>query len=263
MNAVVYDLELVKRFRKGQLSEIIEIGACRVDLAARQITGQFQIYIMPSRGYIAKSTRTFINMSKEDMEKAVPFREAIRRFAEWIGDSDCYLCSWGSDDRIHVISECARKNVPLDWFRNYNDIQRQIGAILRPGVKEQLGLKHALELAGIEPVGKAHRGIDDALNTAQLLLRFADQLQFQRNTVSAHEIEQQRRRQREQTRRGASPALERRKGNGRPKSAATPRKENGQRTSAAAVTSVTSAGDTPQRDPKPLPQPPPTPNTKG
>lgn len=211
MDAVVFDLELVKRFKKGQLSEIIEIGACRVDLAARLVTGQFQIYIMPSKGYISKSTRNFINMDKADMERAVPFAEAIRRFAEWIGDGDCYLCSWGNDDRIHIISECARKNIPLDWFKNYNDIQRQIGAVLRPGIKEQLGLKAALELAGIEPVGKAHRGIDDALNTAQLVIHCADRLQLETNTVPAREIEKQRRRQLASAKRHASPANKHRK----------------------------------------------------
>jgi len=189
MDAVVFDLELVKRFRKGQPSEIVEIGACRVDLAARSVTRQFQIYVMPQSGHIPKSTRTFIGISKSALESAVPFAEAIRRFADWIGGG-CYLCSWGSDDRFHLIDECVRKNVPLDWFNNYNDVQRQIGAVLRPGVKEQLGLRQALELAGIEPVGKTHRGIDDALNTANLLIRYADRLQFMSNSVSEEEIRQ-------------------------------------------------------------------------
>ena len=55
-----------------------------------------------------------------------------------------YLCSWGKDDRIHLIDECIRKKVGLGWLRNYNDIQKQIGAILREDNRNQLGLQNAL-----------------------------------------------------------------------------------------------------------------------
>lgn len=194
VNAVVFDLELVKRFRKGQPSEIVEIGACKVDPVSRKIIDQFQIYISPRKGYIAKSTRSFINMTREDMLNAVPFHEGIRQFVDWLGD-DYYLCSWGKDDRIHLIDECLRKKVDLSWLVNYNDIQKQIGALLREDNKNQLGLQNALELAGIEPVGLAHRGIDDAINTARLLIHMLDQVQLQRNTVTEKEIEQYRQKQ--------------------------------------------------------------------
>lgn len=187
--AVVFDLELVKRFRKGQPSEIVEIGACKVDLTSKEIVDRFQVYISPRKGYVEKSTRTFINMTIEDMMHAVPFREGIMRFVEWLGDQ-YYLCSWGKDDRIHLIDECIRKKVSLDWLVNYNDIQKQIGALLREDNKNQLGLQNALELAGIEPQGLAHRGVDDALNTARLFILFADRIKLQTNEVTKKEIRQ-------------------------------------------------------------------------
>lgn len=187
MHAVVFDLELVKRFRKGQPSEIVEIGACKIDMSTREITDQFQIYISPRKGYIAKSTRSFINMSKKDMQSAVPLRIGIKQFTAWLGEH-YYLCSWGKDDRIHLIDECLRKRIPLSWLRNYNDIQKKIGAILREDNKNQLGLQHALELAGLEPIGLAHRGIDDAVNTARLLIKLLDQIDLQTNEVTDKEI---------------------------------------------------------------------------
>lgn len=189
MNAVVFDLELVKRFRKGQLSEIVEIGACKVDFASRKITDQFQIYISPRNGYVSKSTRKFIKMKKEDIEKAVPFSLAIQQFSNWLGDH-YFLCSWGKDDRVHFINQCIRNRIKLDWFLNYNDIQQQIGKILTPNTKSQLGLKNALDLAEIEATGLAHRGIDDAINTAELLIRFMDQVNLQKNALSEKDIAQ-------------------------------------------------------------------------
>lgn len=189
MNAVVFDLELVKRFKKGQLSEIVEIGACKVDIAAKAITDQFQLYISPKSGYVSKSTRKFIKMKKEDMAKAVPFSQGIELFSKWLGEH-YYLCSWGRDDRVHFINQCIRNRIKLDWFVNYNDIQQQLGKLLTPNVRNQLGLQNALELAGIEATGLAHRGIDDAINTAELLIKYLDQVNLQKNNLSEKDIAQ-------------------------------------------------------------------------
>lgn len=189
MNAVVFDLELVKRSKIGQLSTIVEIGACKVDFATKRIIDQFQIYIAPRGGYVEKSTRAFINMDKEDLKNAIPFQEGIEKFAAWLSKDD-YLCSWGKDDRLHIIDECVRKEVSLGWFNNYNDIQPQIGKLLLPEVTHQIGLKTALQTAGIEPTGKAHRGIDDAVNTAKLFIMFIDQVTLRNNEMSANEVTQ-------------------------------------------------------------------------
>lgn len=190
MNAVVYDLELVKRFKKGQPGEIVEIGACKVDLEARAIIDDFQIYISPRSGYITKSTRSFINMDKNDMKKAVPFPYGLEQFTYWLGE-DYYLCSWGKDDRHHFIEQCVRSKLSLDWFVNYNDIQQKIGRLLTD-TKMQLGLKNALALAGIEPTGKAHRGIDDARNTAELLIRFLDHVKLEQNVLTPKDLAPQK-----------------------------------------------------------------------
>lgn len=189
LNAVVFDLELVKRSKIGQLSTIVEIGACKVDFATKSIIDQLQIYIAPKGGYVEKSTRAFINMDKEDLKNAVPFQLGIEKFAAWLSKDD-YLCSWGKDDRLHIIDECVRKGVTLDWFNNYNDIQPQIGKLLLPKISHQIGLKTALQTAGIEPTGKAHRGIDDAVNTAKLFITFIDQVTLRKNVMSAKEISQ-------------------------------------------------------------------------
>jgi inhibitor of KinA sporulation pathway (predicted exonuclease) len=190
LNAIVFDLELVKRFRKGQLSEIVEIGACKIDLQEKKLIDQFQIYISPKNGYISKSTRKFIKMTKEDIKTAVPFNKAIEEFSTWLGE-DYYLCAWGKDDKAHIINQCVRSKTKLGWFKNYNDIQKQIGDLLVADNNSQLGLKNALQLAQIEPMGKAHRGIDDAINTAQLLLRFIDEIKLNKNNVTKKEISQQ------------------------------------------------------------------------
>lgn len=206
LNAVVFDLELVKRFKKGQLSEIVEIGACKVDLNTKEIIDTFQIYILPRSGYITKSTRKFINMEKEALKSSVSFQLGIEKFKEWLGQ-DYFLCSWGNDDKTHFLDQCTRNKIDLAWLKNYNDIQKQIGKIVNGESKNQLGLKSALEIAEIEPVGKAHRGIDDAINTAQLLIKYVDQIKLETNVLSDQEIAKFRTKKKKRPRhKGGQPA---------------------------------------------------------
>ncbi|GAE36929.1 3'-5' exonuclease [Halalkalibacter akibai] len=189
MIAVIFDLELMKRFRKGQPSEIVEIGACKVDLGTKKIIDQLQVYILPSKGHISKSTRKLIKMKEEDVEKAVSYQTGIELFKDWLGDEPYYLCSWGKDDRAHFINQSVRNKLDLTWLKNYNDIQRPIGKLLSQDINNQLGLKNALEIAGIELLGKAHRGIDDALNTASLFIKFIDDIPLEENSLSDKEIQ--------------------------------------------------------------------------
>ncbi|WP_100407940.1 3'-5' exonuclease [Bacillus solitudinis] len=183
MNAIIFDLELMKRFKKGQLSEIVEIGACKVDIHNRNIVDHLQIYISPKRG-ISKSTRKFIKMTEEDVANAVSYQEGIKIFKDWLGE-DYYLCAWGKDDKFHLLNQCLRYHMNLNWLRNYNDIQIQISRLLK--AEHALSLKSALALLNIVPTGKAHRGIDDAFNTAELFLRFQPELNLQTNEVTAAE----------------------------------------------------------------------------
>ncbi|MDG5788431.1 exonuclease domain-containing protein [Evansella sp. AB-P1] len=188
MIAIIYDLELVKRFKKGQLSEIVEIGACKVDLQKKEIIDELQIYMLPRSGYIPKSTRKFIKMTKEDVKKAIPFNQGIELFSSWLGEN-YYLCSWGKDDKVHLMDQCLRNKIPLDWFINYNDIQRQIGKALgNENANEQVGLKKALQIADIDPIGKAHRGIDDTINTALLFIKYIDQVTLIENKITEKEL---------------------------------------------------------------------------
>ncbi|MFA9556862.1 exonuclease domain-containing protein [Evansella sp. AB-rgal1] len=187
MIAVVYDLELVKRFKKGQLAEIVEIGACKVDLNEGTIIEELQIYMLPKSGHIPKSTKKFIKMTEEDVKKAIPFNSGIKKFADWLGEG-YYLCSWGKDDKVHILDQCSRNKLALDWFQNYNDIQPQIGKALEHDTKGQLGLKNALQLAELDAHGQAHRGIDDTINTARLLIKYKDKVKFHKNTVTNKEL---------------------------------------------------------------------------
>ncbi len=183
MHAVIFDLETTFITRKGQIPEIVEIGACKIDVTmarppAREV---FQCYTFPEiRGTIGKSTRKFIGLKEEDMDKFIPFKEGLKEFISWIG-KDYYLCSWGNDDKRILIEHCNRFLMSKRWIRNYNDIQNPISQILAG--RRQIKLKDALALSGIEQEGRLHSALTDAINTAKLFVTFKNQINLQKNKI--------------------------------------------------------------------------------
>lgn len=184
---IVYDLETTYSYKKGQVPEIVEIGAVKVDADNRQIIDQFQCYVFPKiRGRFDNRTRNFIGMKEEDERDALSFPQAADRLTEWLGD-EYYFCAWGPDDKRYLVEHCVRYGVPLTWLRNTNNIQTPISQLLGP--QKQMGLSKALELTQLAKEGRFHSAIDDAVNTARLLIHYLDQITLETNSYPAFEGE--------------------------------------------------------------------------
>jgi len=183
MHAVIFDLEATFTTRKGQIPEIVEIGAVKVNLSepSAPLREVFHCYTQPDiRGTIGKNTRKFIGLKEEDLDKMVPFKEGLNEFIRWIGE-EYYLCSWGNDDKRLMIEHCNRFLLSKRWIRNYNDIQSPISRLLAG--RNQIKLKDALVMAGIEQEGRLHSALTDAIHTAKLFVKFRDQIVLQRNAL--------------------------------------------------------------------------------
>lgn len=179
MLAVIFDVETTYVTVKGEIPEIVEIGACKVNLNAYDPgeTGKdcFQCYTFPEiKGSFGKKTLKFIGLKEEDLGQVVPFREGYDRFMEWIGSELVYFCSWGVDDRKILLEHCKRFDLPQSWLNHYHDIQRPISQLLVK--RNQMKLKDAIEQAGIEKEGRLHSALVDAINTTKLFVRYYDQL---------------------------------------------------------------------------------------
>ncbi|WP_421617565.1 exonuclease domain-containing protein [Brevibacillus sp. TJ4] len=182
MQIVVFDLETTLTHQKDKIPEIIEIGA------AKLVPGQsgvdvdtFQRYTFPAiERRISERTREFIGLDKENMPEFIPFPRAFSQFMEWIGpSSDSYLCSWGKDDKRLLIEHCARFGLTFSWLQNYNDIQPPISMLLAG--RKQMGLKDAIDAAGIEQEGRLHSALVDAIHTAHLMVKYNDIIPLQKN----------------------------------------------------------------------------------
>lgn len=184
---IVYDLEMTVRRKKGQVAEIIEIGAVKVELVegVPQITGTFQSFVRPVIApQLTADTTSFTGITQQDVSTAGTLPEVLRSFVEWIGPDESYLCAWGPDDQRQLVQECRQYGISTDWIANHNNLQKMLSKAFKLEKHQQLGLKPALEKLELPFSGSHHRALDDALNTAQILVKLFDKLQFRRNKIS-------------------------------------------------------------------------------
>ncbi|RNB78362.1 3'-5' exonuclease [Brevibacillus panacihumi] len=183
MQIIVFDLETTLTFQKNKIPEIIEIGAAKVVPGKDGVeVDTFQRYTFPAiERRISERTCDFIGLDKDNLPDFIPFPKAFADFLEWIGhDEDYYLCTWGKDDKRLMIEHCARFGLPFSWLKNYNDIQPPISMQLAQ--RKQMGLKDAIDEAGIVQEGRLHSALVDSIHTAHLLVKYNKIIPLMKNT---------------------------------------------------------------------------------
>ncbi len=169
-NLIVIDLEWNQRSYNPDprmSSEIIEIGACRVD-RNYQIVDTFSEVIRP-RVYkkLERHVKNVTGITEEELDMGRPFKEVYGRFLEWCGH-DLQLITWGTSD-FPVLQENAQfHKLPLP-FAPALDAQMVFSIACLHEDHQQMRLHNALEAMNIEPDVPAHRAVYDAECTARLL----------------------------------------------------------------------------------------------
>jgi 3'-5' exoribonuclease 1 len=174
MKYIIVDLEATCwQERKGQKSEIIEIGALCVD-DHRQILGEFNQIIKPLVHPVLSDFCTELtSITQEMVDKGLHFVESMNHFLDWINsfEDDYLICSWGFYDKKQFISDCQLHGMSGDWITDQHISLKhqyaQIKSLSRP-----IGMKSALKTERMQLEGTHHRGIDDARNIAKIFIRF-------------------------------------------------------------------------------------------
>ncbi len=154
-------------------SEIIEIGAVRIDPVTRTTIAEFQSFVRPVRhAELSDFCKELTHIKQGDVDQAPPFAVAYDRFLEWMGgDEGAMLASWGRYDHNQLRRQALSVNQPeprwtplnikaafSDWYRAHT------------GRRARHGLGRAIRELGWTFEGTAHRGIDDARNAARILV---------------------------------------------------------------------------------------------
>ena len=180
MKNIVIDLEMNKIARSSEArkickSEIIEIGAVMLDENLQEI-GNFRTYVKPEyNDKIAAEIRNLTGITDAMVANAPVFREAFRMFTNWcLGTGDeVTIYAWSDSDRTQILREIKAKNIESakidDFMKADRWIDYQYVFKKRFDLDRCYSLEDALESAEIEPEGRFHDGLDDAVNTGALI----------------------------------------------------------------------------------------------
>ena len=175
---VVFDLEATcwLRGREPAPSEIIEIGAVRIDLGRaepRSLTAgddEFQTFVRP---FMAPKLSPFCTelttIRQGDVDDAPAFPEALGTFYRWAAaEGDFVLAAWGDYDGNQLGRDCGKHGIdnPFESVP-YLNIKRPFARHLK--LSRGMGLGRALRKLGLKPEGTPHRAIDDARSVVRIL----------------------------------------------------------------------------------------------
>ncbi|WP_066636378.1 3'-5' exonuclease [Desulfolucanica intricata] len=178
MNYIIYDLELNCSHKKGDIPEIIEIGAVKINENLK-IVDTFGFFVKPK---LCKKISPFIRkktkIRQKDIDSAKYFVIVLKKFQRWIG-KNYVLCSWGRDDKTHLKRNCEIYKLPTKWLDKHVDIQKQYTLLFQRPQHNQIGLKDALDMLNIRITERPHRALIDAKYTAKIFIKIFDNLNFE------------------------------------------------------------------------------------
>lgn len=151
--------------------EIIEIGASLVNRLGHEVD-HFQRFVRPQRRpLLTQFCRQLTRISQEQIDSAQPLPAVWAQFERWLGHHQPQLLGWGS------WGDYDRRQLQQQWQQHQLDSLlsqlphlnlKQCFAQARQ-LPRPVGLKAALQLAGLQFSGQQHRALEDARNTARLL----------------------------------------------------------------------------------------------
>ncbi|MAU09107.1 MAG: DNA polymerase III [Anaerolineaceae bacterium] len=150
----------------GQKNEILEIGVCLLDLETFKISAKRSLLITPTESVISQFCTELTSITPELVEaEGMPFEAACQILEKEYDSRNRMWSSWGAFDRDIFRKQCKRRNVRYPFNPKHANLKR----VYMDATGERVGLQRALRAYDVTFSGQAHRGHDDAYNTAVLL----------------------------------------------------------------------------------------------
>jgi len=152
--------------------EIIEIGAVIVNLVDLEIEAVKPFLVRPD-GLMGAFCEKLTTLTRADVQYSLPLVGALVQLRGWSKENKFDIKSmpwgsWGDYDRVQIFRECARKGLEYPFGRAHFNIKGMYSMLTGQG--HGFGVQKALGQLGMQFEGTAHRGVDDARNTAKILL---------------------------------------------------------------------------------------------
>ncbi len=156
---------------RGFFSEIIEVGAVKIDGVTKETIGYIQHFVKPHfYPNHVKESMVFCMITEQDMKTAIEFRDMLEKICSLYVPHETYFVAWGDADYQVVQEGCTRHNLPNPILaEDYLDLAAAYK--LMKGDALTTGLRKAIEEQSVDTGGLWHTAYDDAANTGKLLMK--------------------------------------------------------------------------------------------
>ena len=178
MNYLVIDLEMCKvprdyrSKRYKYANETIQIGAVLLDEEFKRI-GTLSQFVHPEHGVIDYFIENLTGIKNVQVKHAPRLQEALLHMLNWIGDREYKVYVWSGSDRAQILHEIKAKNIVDEKVASFMEESRWVDYqdifMKRYEMSRKMSLEEALGRADIDPEGRFHDGLNDAVNTGLLI----------------------------------------------------------------------------------------------
>ncbi len=158
--------------------EVIEFGAVKLGEDLGEIDS-FRALVKPVYGDIPPRYAKLTGIDNDMVAGAADFETVLAEFAAWCDDAET-VYAWSGSDLDQLRGEVKMKDIafPLDRLAGkWADFQKIFTRAV--GLKRELSLEQAVNIANVNFEGHQHDALWDARNTAELYRIYKDEARFQ------------------------------------------------------------------------------------
>lgn len=152
---------------EGQVSEIIEIGICPIEVATGRRIEARSVFVRPERSRVSSFCTALTTLTQEQVDSGVSFTDACALLMREYGTRDRVWASWGDYDRRQFERQCQEMGVAYPFGATHLNAKTLFALALE--LPHECGMGAALERLGLPLKGTHHRAGDDAWNIAAIL----------------------------------------------------------------------------------------------
>jgi inhibitor of KinA sporulation pathway (predicted exonuclease) len=151
----------------GQVSEIIEIGLCTLDVASGQRLTKRSLLVRPERSSVSTFCAQLTSLTPEQVTQGISFADACYLLQHEYAAAELVWASYGEYDREMFMRQCRERQIDYPFGSRHINVKTLFALV--HALHREVGMAAALGIAHLDLEGVHHRGDDDAWNIAALL----------------------------------------------------------------------------------------------
>jgi inhibitor of KinA sporulation pathway (predicted exonuclease) len=152
-----------------QISEIIEIGICTLDISLGKRLENNCILVRPEQSKISQFCTELTTLRQEQVDQGIAFQEACAILKKKYLSKERIWASYGDYDRRQFERQCRDRNISYPFGSRHINVKSLLAIIY--ALPQEISMVQALELFKLPLEGIHHRGRDDAWNIAAILAK--------------------------------------------------------------------------------------------